>query len=161
MEDGAMTINSSFCFIQALMAGVLLPMEAKYEPMVLNCGVEEGGPKDGNDIQILIDMDQKIVVYNYQMIKHGKIENGRYIVKFKVEGQPEGSASEEQALDMSMKISIDTKDFLQADDVGGAIIITKHDARFVKAYVTPVQGNDGRWIALGNVHWGKCNQSPF
>jgi hypothetical protein len=59
--------------------------DARAAPVVLNCEIKEGAPKGGENIQILIDeIEKKILVYNYQLMKNGEIKDGKYIVKHQV-----------------------------------------------------------------------------
>lgn len=113
--------------------------------IVLNCMIEEGAPEAYRSIQIMIDEDQGIVIYNYQLIGH---DHKREIQK-------------DTFIDISMKISINDSNFILANDSSGAFVITKHDGRFVHSFVMPIPTKDGNWVAFGNTHWGMCSKSPF
>jgi len=120
-------------------------LAARAEPLILNCEIESGAPEGYRSIQIMIDEAEKVVVYNYQLLK------GRGYVQKSGDG----------TIDMSMKVEINNNDFILANDATGAIVITKRDGKFVKAWAMPVPTNDGNWEAFGNTHWGKCIKSPF
>ncbi|WP_316978870.1 hypothetical protein [Shumkonia mesophila] len=113
--------------------------------IVLNCTIEEGAPQAYRSIQIMIDENIGIVIYNYQLV--GDNYN-REINK-------------DTFIDLSMKISINDSKFMLANNSSGAFVITKHDGRFVHAFVTPIPAKDGNWVAFGNTHWGTCARSPF
>ena len=137
---------------------VVLPVgKAEAKRIVLNCDIEEGSSQPYDSTQIMIDEDKGIVIYHFQFLTGpGPLQ------KFRVEGPlPEGVTSRDMFIDRSMKITINTKNMIQVNDASGALIITKHDGRFVHAFVTPIPTKDGNWVAFGNNHWGTFAKSPF
>ncbi len=141
----------------ATLAVVLQVGKAEAKRMVLNCDIEEGSPQPHDSTQIMIDEDEEIVIYHFQFFTgRGSLQN------FRVEGPlPEGVTSRDMLIDRSMKITINTKNVIQANDASGALIITKHDGRFVYAFVTPILTKDGNWVPFGNTLRGTCTKSPF
>src|SRR5207249_657060 len=95
--------------------------------------------------QVMIDEDKKIIIYDFQLIG----------------SNPRRQVGPDEYVDISMKITLNNKQLIMANDISGAFLMTKHDGRFVKAYVTPVPTHDGNFAALGNTHWGTCIRSPF
>jgi len=140
----------------ATLAVVLQAGKAEAKRIVLNCDIEEGLAQL-DSTQIMIDEDKGIVIYHFQYLKGpGPLQ------KFRIEGPlPEGVTSRDMLIDQSMKITINTKNMIQANDASHVFIITKHDGRFVYAFVTPIPTKDGNWFAFSNTLRGTCTKSPF
>jgi hypothetical protein len=138
----------------AIVAVILVPGVAEAEiatgQVVLNCEIEEGAPEDYRATKIMIDETNGFVIYHFQ--HHNSSDPTRTIEL------EDGNKGE---VDFSMKITINNSRFIMADDMNGAFIITKHDGRFVHAFVNSIPLNDGNFVAFGNVHWGTCAKSPF
>jgi hypothetical protein len=115
---------------------------------VLNCKIEEGAPKGSDTTQIMIDEEKGVVIYHYQWIGPDHIRT------IQRDGQT-------LYIDTSMKITIKDARFIKANDESGAFVITKHDGRFVHAFVTPVPLPAGEFFAFGNVHSGVCSLNPW
>ena len=132
---------------------VLQADKAEAKRIILNCEIEGGY----GSTQIMIDEKEGIVIYHFQYLTGpGPLQ------KFQYKGPlPKGVTSKDEFIDVSMKITINTENFILANDESSAFIITKHDGRFVKAFVTPVPMGDGEWFAFGNTHEGTCVKSPF
>jgi len=117
---------------------------AEAKPLILNCEILEGASE--RSTQIMIDEENRIAVYNYQLVG----PNWR---------KPVGT--EGNYIDLSMKITSNNSKFIQANDNSGALLMTKSDAKFVKVWVAPILLNNGDIFAFSQTHEGKCTQNPF
>jgi hypothetical protein len=131
--------------IYAIGLSILTPA-AEAKPLILNCEILEGASEGHRSTQIMIDEENRIAVYNYQLVG----PNWR---------KPVGA--EGNYIDLSMKITSNNSKFIQANDNSGALLMTKSDAKFVKAWVIPVPLNNGDVFAFSQTHEGKCTQNPF
>ena len=120
--------------------------------LILNCEIEEGAPARYASTKILIDEERGIVVYHFNL-------EGKDLNPLRLTIDDTGAAR--GYFDLSMKISISTPQFLMANDIEGAFLITKRDGKFVHAFVSPFHANDGNVYAMANTHWGTCSKSPF
>jgi len=120
------------------------------QEIVLNCEIEEGSKAPYDSTQIMIDEYRGIVIYHFNY-------TGGNLNPIRVYHSDTGN----QYIDLSMKISKKSDDFIVANNDDGAIVITKSDGKFVNAYVSPVPLLDGNWFAFGNTIWGTCAKSPF
>jgi hypothetical protein len=113
------------------------------KPIVLNCEIHEGAAEGYRSVQIMVDEENGIVIYNYERI-----------------GPEYKRKTEKGYIDLSMKISFSDDKQISANDNSGAFIMTKQDAKFAKAWVigVPLNGSVFPW---GNVHLGSCVKNPF
>lgn len=117
------------------------------QEIVLDCKIEEGAPQGFDSTQIMIDEYRGIVVYHFGGNLNPIVISSAGGIK--------------NYIDLSMKININDDKFLVASDDNGAIVITKHDGKFVNSFVSPVPLPDGNWFAFGNTLWGTCAKNPF
>lgn len=140
------------------------PVNADPARMVLNCKIEYGAPE--RLMQIMIDADAKIVIYDYQNFKDQPNFKEKFYFKGKDQPRPvlEFKLDDGQTVygDISMNITTNDKQRVQANDDSGAVLITKHDGRFARSWVIPVPAKSGKdFVAFGNTHLGTCSRSPF
>lgn len=79
---------------------LLIAVNATAESIILDCKVVEGGPKKDHPIQIMIDEEGKLLVYNYQLLGSD----------FRRRVGPN------QFIDLSMKITAGNGKFILAND---------------------------------------------
>jgi hypothetical protein len=108
-------------------------------PLVLHCKITEGAQIPS--VTILVDEAESIVVYGGARSQIG------------------GSSG--ALIDLSMKITLRDDRVIVANDTRGAIVITKHDGKFVHSFVTAIPLPNGNYGMLGNTIWGECTKSPF
>lgn len=96
---------------------------------VLNCQIEQSGY---GSTQIMIDEDEKIVIYHFQLSVH-----------------------------VPMNIYLNNKKLILANNESSVFVMTKHDSKFAYAWVTPVPTRDENFFAFSNSLSGTCVISPF
>jgi hypothetical protein len=145
-----MNLGLRSCAIRTahLAVAALIATAAQGAPLVLSCKVESGAGSPDAPMQIMIDEEKGIVIYNYQWVGPNPKK------QVNVDGR-------HGTIDQSMKVTANNSKFLVASSFNGTFVITKEDARFAYAYAMPFPSNAGNWIALGNTHMGSCVKSPF
>jgi len=116
------------------------------KPLVLNCEISEGAPAAYRSMQIMIDEENRILVYNYQLVG----PNWK---------KPIGT--EGNYIDFSMKITSNSSKIIEANTSSAVFLMTKADAKFVTASVLPFPLTNGTVFALSYTQEGKCTKNPF
>ena len=107
------------------------------QEIVLDCKIE-GAPRGWDSTQIMIDEHRDIIIYGFQL----PANRGSYNPIHRV-----GKGSGTGYIDLSMKITMNNDNFIMANDTSGALVINKHDGRFVKSFVTLIPVTIGSWFA--------------
>lgn len=115
--------------------------------LVLACEIKEGSIPGYKSIQIMVDEQRGIVIYNFQMPASNDLNPIRKI--------------NENYIDMSMKIVSTSDNIITATDLNGILAINKRDGKFVHSYVTSIPTKNGSLVSVPNTHSGTCAKSPF
>ena len=114
--------------------------------VLLSCELDGGYP----DNQIYINEAEKYVIYNAQL---GKNHERQRVF----EDEP-GSRS---TIDVGMDITLNNDTLILANSNSESFVFIKTTLTFAYAFTLPVGTADGRWLAFGNFHQGRCSVNPF
>ena len=114
--------------------------------VLLNCELEGGY----DDNQIYINEDEGYILYNAQLRE-----------SYERERVYQTKSGEPMAIDDGMEIAVNNAAFIIAKDLTHTFLFIKDSATFVHVWVLPLAGKDGKYVAFGNEHSGKCSVNPF
>ena len=117
--------------------------------ILMNCDRYDGKHK----FQIYVNEVEGYVLYNAQV--RGSYERER---EYAVVGGKEG---ETITIDDGLDIYINTDELIQAGDKDSTFFFAKDTATYAYAWTMPLPVKDGKLIAFGNHHSGKCSVNPF
>jgi hypothetical protein len=124
----------------------LLPaVHADAKQTVLSCKIEEGSSAKYDSTQIMIDEEERQVIYHFQLVG----------------ADPIRKLGEGSFVDLSMKITINNDKIVMANDASHVFVMTKHDAKFVHAFVMPIPTPDGNFAAFWKHSLGNVHQEPI
>ncbi len=128
--------------------------EAGADPVILNCESTDEVGKHPNQLGMLIDEQNRFVIYPYTNAVGELLKSRR----------PDGlipNPNGDGFISFDMKMSLLSSNLIVANDTTGVIAITKHDGKFVYAGVVALPLGDGTFSAMAIERWGTCARSPF
>lgn len=114
--------------------------------VLLNCELEGGYP----DNQIYINEVEGYVIYNAQ-----------YGEGYERQRVYETDSGESRKLDVGLDITLNNAALILASKESSSFVFVKDMATFAYAWTIPVPLKDGKFLAFGNHHEGKCSVNPF
>ena len=133
-----------------LLLGLLPVWLIADEGVVFECDRYDGE----QNFEIYINEAEGYVLYNAQ------VRNGDYSRKREY-SMPENGDSKTVILDGGLDIYQNDLQLIRASSQDSSFVLAKETATYAYAWTTPFPRGDGKFVAFGNHHSGRCLQNPW